>query len=116
MRSALVLLIASASLAFAADWKVEYSVPKDAKANFDTPLTITVKDAKGAPVVGADVEAVLTMVEMDHGEFKSPAKQVKPGVYQAKTNFIMVGLWQIEVRAKKGGESVSKKFRHDVKE
>ena len=116
MRALLLLVAVSLSTAFAADWKVEYSLPKDAKANFDTQLTVTMKDSKGAPVAGAEVETVLTMVEMDHGEFKSPAKQVKPGVYQAKTNFIMVGLWQIEVRAKKGSETVSKKFRHDVKE
>jgi nitrogen fixation protein FixH len=56
------------------------------------------------------------MVEMDHGEFKESAKQVKPGIYEAKQKFIMVGAWQIEVKAKKGANSASQKFRYEVKE
>jgi nitrogen fixation protein FixH len=98
------------------NWKIAYEVPKTAKANYDTPLTVKITDAKGKPVGGATVETVLTMVEMDHGEFKEPAKEVKPGVYEAKQKFIMVGAWQIEVRAKKGAESASQKFRFDLKE
>jgi nitrogen fixation protein FixH len=73
-------------------------------------------DAKGQPVAGAEVETILTMVEMDHGEFKEAAKQVKPGVYESKQKFIMVGAWQIEVKAKKGANSASQKFRYEVKE
>jgi len=110
----LALLLLSAACVFAADWKIDYKVDKDAKANFDTPLTIAIMDAKGAPVAGANVEAVLTMVYMDHGEFKYPAKQVKPGIYQANSKFIMVGAWQIEVRAKKGSDLAAKKFRHEI--
>jgi len=108
--------ILAAAVGLAADWKIDYKVAKDAKANFDTPLTITVADAKGTPVAGAEVEAVLTMADMDHGEFKHAAKQVKPGVYEAKAKFIMVGAWNIEVRAKKGSETAAKKFRYEIKE
>ncbi len=117
----ILALLAFSAFAFsagasAADWQIAYTVPKTAKANFDTPITITVKDAKGNPVAGAEVEAILTMVDMDHGEFKSVAKPMKPGVYQAKTKFIMVGAWQIEVKAKKGADSASAKFRHEINE
>ncbi len=111
----LALLLLTASIAFAADWKITYSA-KGAKANFDAPLTIMVKDAKGAPVSGAEVEAVLTMVEMDHGEFKYAAKQTKPGTYQAMAKFIMVGKWQLEVRAKKGADSATQKFQFEIAE
>ena len=72
--------------------------------------------ADGKPIAGAEVETILTMVEMDHGEFKESAKQVKPGIYEAKQKFIMVGAWQIEVKAKKGANSASQKFRYEVKE
>jgi nitrogen fixation protein FixH len=112
----LAILFTFGLSALAADWQIAHLVPKTAKANFDTALTITVKDGKGAPVAGAEVEAILTMVDMDHGEFKSVAKQVKPGVYQAKTKFIMVGAWQIEVKAKKGADMAGAKFRHEINE
>jgi nitrogen fixation protein FixH len=98
------------------NWKIEYELPAKVQANYDTQLTIKVLDAKGKPVEGAEVETILTMVEMDHGEFKEAAKQVKPGVYQAKQKFIMVGAWNIEVKAKKGANSASQKFRYEVKE
>lgn len=99
---------------WAADWQISYRVPKAAKANFETPLDVEVKDAKGKPVAGAAVECVLTMVEMDHGEHKHAAKETKPGIYQARVNFFMVGAWQIEVRAKKGTDSAVKKFRYEI--
>ena len=97
-------------------WKIQYELPKQVKANYDTPLTVKITGADGKPIAGAEVETILTMVEMDHGEFKESAKQVKPGIYEAKQKFIMVGAWQIEVRAKKGANSASQKFRFEVKE
>lgn len=98
------------------NWKIQYELPKQVKANFDTPLTVRITGLDGKPVVGAEVETILTMVEMDHGEFKESAKQVKPGIYEAKQKFIMAGAWQIEVKAKKGAISASQKFRYEVKE
>ena len=82
------------------------------------PAQVHVKlvDAKGKPVAGAEVELVLTMVEMDHGEFKTPAQAARAGGYDAKPTFFMVGKWMVEVRAKKGSKSVSEKIPFDVKE
>ncbi len=97
-------------------WKIQYELPKQVKANYDTPITVKITGADGKPIAGAEVETILTMVEMDHGEFKENAKQVKPGIYEAKQKFIMVGAWQIEVKAKKGVNSASQKFRYEVKE
>ncbi len=99
-----------------ANWKIQYELPAKVLANYDTPLTVKILDAKGKPVEGAEVETILTMVDMDHGEFKEAAKAEKPGVYKAKQKFIMVGAWQIEVKAKKGGQVASQKFRYEVKE
>jgi nitrogen fixation protein FixH len=99
---------------WAADWQISYRVPKAAKANFETTMEIEIKDAKGQPLAGASVESVLTMVEMDHGEHKHPAREVKPGIYQARVNFFMVGAWQIEVRAKKGKDTAARKFRYEI--
>lgn len=116
MKKLLVAAALTAFAAFGADWKITYSVAKNAKPDAEVPITIMVKDAKGAPVEGADVMAVLTMVDMDHGEFKFNAKQSKPGVYETKGKFLMSGAWQIEVRAKMGAESASQKFRYELKD
>lgn len=99
-----------------ANWKIEYELPAKVKANFETTLNVKLSDAQGKPIAGAEVETILTMVDMDHGEFKQNAKPSKPGIYSSKHNFIMVGSWQIEVRAKKGSQAASQKFRYEVKE
>lgn len=112
----LALFILLSISAVAADWKIDYKVAKNAVANEETPITITVRDEKNKPLSGADVEAVLTMVEMDHGEFKYAAKQTKAGTYQATVKYVMGGAWQLEVRARKGSDSVTKKFQFNIKQ
>ncbi len=113
---AATLLLAQATKAPKANWKIQYELPAKVQANYDTPLTVKVSDAKGKPVDGAEVETILTMVDMDHGEFKEYAKPEKPGIYKASQKFVMAGDWQIEVRVKKGAQSASQKFRYEVKE
>ena len=56
------------------------------------------------------------MVDMDHGEFKSAAKESTPGIYQVKPKFMMGGNWNVEVRAKKGAQSANNKVQFLVKE
>ncbi|MSV30849.1 MAG: hypothetical protein EXQ52_19195 [Bryobacterales bacterium] len=113
---AIAVLCALPSLAAKPDWKVSIAAVGAVKVNFSSAFNVTIKDAKGAPVEGAAVEVVLTMVEMDHGEFKSKANALKPGVYQAKPMFFMVGKWNMEVRARKGPDTLVQKFPYDVKE
>ena len=112
----LAVLSALPSLAATPDWKVSIAAVGAVKINFSSAFNVTIKDAKGAPVEGAAVEVVLTMVDMDHGEFKSKANAVKPGVYQAKPMFFMAGKWNMEVRARKGADTLIQKFPYEVKQ
>lgn len=86
------------------------------KANFPAQVNVKILDAKKTPVEGAAVEVVLTMEEMDHGEFKTAAKMSKPGVYEAKTTFFMVGKWRVTVHSEKGGQSRTDVFPYEVTE
>ena len=113
------ILLTLASFSQAADssgWKVSLEPAGKIKANMPADVHVKLTDAKGKPVAGAEVELVLTMVEMDHGEFKTPAQAAKSGGYNARPTFFMVGKWMAEVRAKKGSKSVREKFLFDVKE
>jgi hypothetical protein len=98
------------------DWKISAEPQKKIVANYDTPMKISVTDANGKPVSDATVELVVTMIDMDHGEHKWPARMIAPGVYEGKANFFMVGPWNLDVRVKKGSQSKSQKTRIDVKE
>jgi nitrogen fixation protein FixH len=99
-----------------AGWKMALEPKGELSAAKPVPVHVTIKDAKGAAVAGAQVELVLTMVDMDHGETKVAAKQVKPGVYESKPKFMMDGKWNIEVRAKKGAASSTMKQEVEVDE
>ncbi len=118
MNFVLALLVSAGVLCNAADpeWKITAEPPAKLRANFDMTMKIKVADGKGKPVSGAVVEMVLTMVEMDHGEHKTPAKMIAPGIYEGKANFFMVGAWNLEVRVKKGKLAKAEKIRIDVKE
>ena len=98
------------------DWKITAEPQKKIMANYDTPMKISVKDAKGKPVTGAAVELAVTMIDMDHGEHTWPAKMTAPGVYEGKANFFMVGAWNLKVRVKKGRLSKVMTTRVDVVE
>lgn len=106
----------SAVAAEPAQWKIAMVPVGNVKANFPSNVSVSIQDEKNKPVTDAEVEIVLTMVEMDHGEFKTPAKMTKPGVYEGAPNFFMVGKWNVTVRAKKGDKSATKVFSYEVKE
>lgn len=109
-------MLAGAVCAADAKWRMSVKPLGKLSAASEVPLQVHVTDAKGAPVESAQVELVLTMVDMDHGEFKHPAKQSKPGVYDTKARFIMSGAWSIEIRAKKGPDTATQKVRFEVKD
>ena len=114
----LLLLVAAVS-AYAEtvpDWKITAEPAKKIMANFDTAMRISVNDGKGKPVTGATMELVVTMLDMDHGEHKSPTTMIAPGIYEGKVNFFMGGSWNLEVRVNKGSQSKAQKIRFDVKE
>jgi len=53
---------------------------------------VQLKDEKNQPVSGAEVEIVLTMHEMpEHGEFKTPTRMTKPGIYEGTPTFLYGG-------------------------
>jgi nitrogen fixation protein FixH len=112
-----LLLAGAAALGLAAQsLKVEIAPKGDVKADVDVPFQVTVKDASGKAVAGADVTVVATMVDMDHGEFKFAGKQVKPGVYAVSPKFVMGGAWNLAAKAKKGSAEGAVSRKIDVKD
>lgn len=119
LRTILIALFAAAALLVAqnaAGWNLALEVKGALKAGPPVPVQVTLKDAKGAMVEAATIELVVTMVDMDHGESKYQAQEVKPGIYEAKPKFLMEGKWNIAVRAAKGADSASMNLQVEVAE
>ena len=112
----LFVIFQLSAMAADANWKISMEPVGKVKANMPAPISVQVKDENNLPVSGAEVEIVLTMVEMDHGEFKTPAKMTKPGVYEGSPNFFMVGKWNVTIKAKKGEAARTQVIPYEVKE
>ena len=116
----IVLLAAmpgAANIALAApDWKIVVEPSTKIRANYPSEMRVRISNAKGQPVSGATVELVANMIDMDHGEHKSPTTMTAPGVYDGKVNFFMSGAWSLDVRVKKGSETFTHKARFDIKD
>jgi Cu(I)/Ag(I) efflux system membrane fusion protein len=66
----------------------------------DNKLLITVRDAAGAPVRGADVEVIVAMQAMGampRMESRGALKEPEPGTYEAKYGLSMAGEWDVDV-------------------
>src|SRR5438270_2343774 len=80
----LTTLALAPTLAIAAPpaWKLAVIPAPTIRPNYPTDMRVRITDAKGQPVTGASVEYVVTMIDMDHGEHKSAAKMIEPGLYE----------------------------------
>jgi len=73
-------------------------------------LVVTVTDASGKPVEGAEVRAIASMPGMNMGEREQPARpEGSPGVYLVPAVFSMAGLYEVTVTV--NGESGVATFR-----
>lgn len=77
----------------------------------DNTFTVTVKDADGGPLVGAEVTVVLVMPMGAMGDMRhsytlkasADSKKAAQGVYTGKGQIAMAGKWAATVTVKKGG-------------
>lgn len=88
--------------------KIELLEPKAAKVGQNT-VRLTVKDAQGNPVTGAEVEVTLSMPQMGSMPpmtAKATLKSVGNGEYAGTIDIPMAWSWQTTVTVKKEGKSL----------
>lgn len=71
----------------------------------ETTLELTLRDADGQPVTGADVRFDLTMPAMEMPPNRPEATEEEDGIYQAQALFTMAGEWQILAEVSSPGQS-----------
>jgi YtkA-like len=70
-------------------------VPNPPKSMGDATLELSLRDAQGQPVSGAEVRFDLTMPGMGMPPNQPVASEVGDGLYRARTIFTMAGKWLI---------------------
>lgn len=91
--------------------------PAPPAAGKDSALTVTVKDAEGRPVTGADVSIVFVMPMGAMGDMKVAAslepspepKTAAAGAYVGTVQLGMAGTWTATVTVKTGGKPFAEK-------
>jgi phosphopantothenate synthetase len=71
----------------------------------ETTLQLTLRDAGGQPVSGANVRFDLTMPGMEMPPNRPEATDEGNGVYRAQAIFTMAGEWEIQAEISRPGES-----------
>ena len=84
--------------------------------NATQELIVTLTDALGAPVDGADVYLDLTMPAMPMGTNRPIASPGANGTYRVQTAFTMTGDWKVTVVADVGGQERRATFTVAVSE
>ena len=84
---------------------VTTSVPKSG----DNALTISVTDAQGKPVTGAQITTSVAMTSMDMGTTHPAVAEKGAGQYAATVNFGMAGPWRVQVKVAAPGQKVQAK-------
>jgi hypothetical protein len=78
-------------------------------------LSLTLKDQKGNPIKGADVQYNLTMPGMMMPSNQPQATEASGGQYHSDAIFTMSGDWQVEALVKYGSEQTNFTFNLPVK-
>jgi len=90
--------------------------PKEPKLLDTASFLITLTDAAGKPVEGADVYIELLMPSMPMGTNKPVASPEGPGKYRAQGVFDMTGDWHVTVHATVAGKDHVAQFISKVGE
>jgi nitrogen fixation protein FixH len=86
------------------------------KLNASEELVVTLTDAQGQPIDGADVYLDLTMTTMPMGTNRPEANALGQGRYTVRTAYTMLGEWDITVVAEVMGVEHQALFKHTVSE
>lgn len=87
-----------------------------ARVNTEQTFTVSLADAQGRPIDGADVYLDLTMPAMPMGTNRPIAVAEGAGRYRASTAYTMTGAWEITVVATIGDQERRAIFPREVVE
>ena len=112
-KSAIIATQAAPGSAFIMSLAMDPAQPKfGSKTNF----RVTVRQALGRPVEGAQVEASLIMPLMDMGKNQFALKPTSNGEYEGAGEFSMAGEWEVIVTASAQGKTGKTTFNVNVVE
>ena len=82
--------------------QIELRTNPNPPAAGDVELNLTVMDANGVPVNGAEVILIADHIDMSGMTMQGAAVEQGDGVYSVRTNFSMSGNWKITAQVRKG--------------
>jgi hypothetical protein len=92
-------------------------IEKDVYYQKDNPSAFAIKvtDENG-PVKDLEINAILTMLNMDHGKSEVTFKELGEGIYSTDVELPMSGEWEIVFNLKQDGKEFEKVLEYEVQE
>ena len=83
-------------------WKTKLATPEQIIINRPDIFHFSAVDARGIPIMDADVSVVAYRPSDADADFKIILNQVAPGQYQARIAFLLPGIWDLNFTVKDG--------------
>lgn len=97
------------------DFNSKIEIPNEIVKMNPTDITLTLSDKDNKPVENAEIEADLSMPDMEMPENKVILKHTSGGVYKGTAIFTMKGNWLIKAEIKVGDKELESKLNTTVK-
>ncbi|MGG0719003.1 FixH family protein [Robertmurraya massiliosenegalensis] len=96
---------------------ITIEVEKDLYVQTDNTSEFVIKVAdENGPVTGLEINADLTMSDMDHGQVEATFEELGEGVYSTEVELSMAGKWEMVFSFDHNGKSIEKVITYEVKE
>lgn len=76
----------------------------------DVEIRLTIQDAVGAPVTGANVIVSADHTDMSGMNMSGQANETRNGIYVIRSNFSMSGNWMLKVEVTRNGQTESQEI------
>lgn len=86
-------------------WETKLSTPENLVATRPGVFRFSAVDARGLPIMDADVRLLAYRPSDANADFSQPLHQVAPGQYQNKIQLPLPGVWDINVSVQSGADN-----------
>jgi len=87
-------------------WESKLEIPESVNLNTPGTYRFSAVDSRGLPILDADVRIVAYRPSDATADFSTTLEPVAPGLYQASLSFPLPGVWDLNVKIRRGEDQM----------
>lgn len=96
------------------NWETKFELPKQIYTNTPDVFRFSAVDSRGVSIMDADVKFVLYRPSDANADFEKTVNQIAPGLYQARLEFPLPGIWDLNIKVTHGEDVYHHSHRINV--